>query len=241
MTFAPDRPELTELLTYARAGDVIVEHTLDRRGRNLREVLNLVHDLATKGIGVRSLADPMPIDTSSEGMGRIAFLLIALFAEMERTYRQNRRTIVTGMKVRHKARVVLLDGDHLVFLRRGWPGCDPYYTTVGGSVEPDDTDLEAALRREVMEEIGARIGPTSEVLTLTEPGDTTTIVQHYFLAHLHDMDLSRRHGPELDDPDTGDYEPVRIALTTPAVTALNLQPPELANYVLQHLKTWGTR
>jgi hypothetical protein len=34
---------------------------------------------------MRSLADPLPINTADEGMGRIAFLLLALFAEMERT------------------------------------------------------------------------------------------------------------------------------------------------------------
>ena len=74
------------MLGYARSGDTIVVHTLDRLGRNLREVLNLVHDLAERGIGVRSLADPLPINTTDEGMGRIAFLLLALFAEMERTF-----------------------------------------------------------------------------------------------------------------------------------------------------------
>lgn len=85
-----DRPGLTALLGYARDGDTIVVHTLDRLGRNLREVLNLVHDLAEKGIGVRSLADPLPINTAEEGMGRIAFLLLALFAEMERTFTAER-------------------------------------------------------------------------------------------------------------------------------------------------------
>ncbi|WSD73568.1 recombinase family protein [Streptomyces sp. NBC_01591] len=53
----------------------------------LREVLNLVHDLNDKQIGVRSLADPLPINTADEGMGRITFLLLALFAEMERAFR----------------------------------------------------------------------------------------------------------------------------------------------------------
>ena len=85
-----DREGLNELLEYARRGDTIVVHTLDRLGRNLREVLNLVHDLAGRGIGVRSLADPLPISTADEGMGRIAFLLLALFAEMERTFTAER-------------------------------------------------------------------------------------------------------------------------------------------------------
>ncbi|WP_433361425.1 recombinase family protein [Streptosporangium sp. CA-115845] len=83
---------LTALLTYARAGDTIVVHTLDRLGRNLREVLSLVHDLSERGIGVRSLADPLPINTTDAGMGRIAFLLPALFAEMERTFTAERAT-----------------------------------------------------------------------------------------------------------------------------------------------------
>jgi DNA invertase Pin-like site-specific DNA recombinase len=85
-----ERPGLTDLLAYARPGDTIVVYTLDRLGRNLREVLNLVHDLNEKHIGVRSLADPLPINTADEGMGRIAFLLLALFAEMERTFTAER-------------------------------------------------------------------------------------------------------------------------------------------------------
>ncbi|WP_067603691.1 recombinase family protein [Nocardiopsis listeri] len=85
-----DRPGLADLLAYARPGDTVVVHTLDRLGRNLREVLNLVHDLSEKHIGVRSLADPLPINTADEGMGRIAFLLLALFAEMERTFTAER-------------------------------------------------------------------------------------------------------------------------------------------------------
>lgn len=64
-----ERDGLNQMLGYARPGDTVVVHTLDRIGRSLREVLNLVHDLAAKDIGVRSLADPLPIDTADEGMG----------------------------------------------------------------------------------------------------------------------------------------------------------------------------
>jgi DNA invertase Pin-like site-specific DNA recombinase len=85
-----DRDGLNRILAYARPGDTIVVHTLDRIGRNLREVLNLVHELSERGVGVRSLADPLPINTTVEGMGRIAFLLLALFAEMERTFTAER-------------------------------------------------------------------------------------------------------------------------------------------------------
>ena len=81
-----DRNGLNALLGYARSGDTIVCYTLDRLGRNLREVLNLIHELGAKGIAVKTLHDPLPIDTTDDGMGRIAVLLLGLFAEMEKTF-----------------------------------------------------------------------------------------------------------------------------------------------------------
>ncbi|WP_432173699.1 NUDIX domain-containing protein [Streptomyces sp. Tue6028] len=144
------------------------------------------------------------------------------------------------MKIRHNVRAILLDRDRLVFLRRGWPGGPAYYTTVGGGVEADDADLEAALRREVMEEIGATIGPVTEFLTLTEPGERVSVVQHYFRADVLDMDLKRRSGPEMEDPDTGDFSPVRVALDVTALAELDLQPNELAEYLRDHIASWST-
>ncbi|WP_433651046.1 recombinase family protein [Micromonospora zamorensis] len=85
-----DRDGLKKLLGYVRSGDTIVVYTLDRLGRNLREVLNLVHDLNDRGVSVRSLADPMPIDTNATGMGRIAYLLLVMIAEMERIFTAER-------------------------------------------------------------------------------------------------------------------------------------------------------
>jgi DNA invertase Pin-like site-specific DNA recombinase len=115
-----DREGLTALLAYARRGDTIVVYTLDRLGRNLREVLNLVHDLSEKGIGVRSLADPLPINTADEGMGRIAFLLLALFAEMERTFTTERAAharAVAEAAGRHVGRPVAHPADKIEYAR----------------------------------------------------------------------------------------------------------------------------
>ena len=52
------RPGLQAALGYARTGDVIVVHTLDRLGRTVRDTLNLIQELAERGVGVRNLADP---------------------------------------------------------------------------------------------------------------------------------------------------------------------------------------
>ena len=115
-----DRDGLAALLRYARSGDTIVVHTLDRLGRNLREVLNLVHDLAERGVGMRSLADPLPINTADAGMGRIAFLLLALFAEMERTFTAERAAnarAVAEAKGRHVGRPVAHPAEKIEYAR----------------------------------------------------------------------------------------------------------------------------
>lgn len=83
-----DRPGLVALLEYARDGDIIVVHTLDRLGRTVRDTLNLIHDLRERGVGVRNLADPIRIDSSDtdDPMAQLAVVLLALFGQMERTY-----------------------------------------------------------------------------------------------------------------------------------------------------------
>jgi DNA invertase Pin-like site-specific DNA recombinase len=83
-----ERPGLKAALAYARSGDVLVVHTLDRIGRTVRDTLNLIHDLSERGVGVRNLADPIKIDSANpnDPMGQLAVVLLALFAQMERTY-----------------------------------------------------------------------------------------------------------------------------------------------------------
>ena len=53
-----DRDGLAALLGFARPGDRINLLTLDRLGRNMRETLNLVHDLTQRGIFLRTLGSP---------------------------------------------------------------------------------------------------------------------------------------------------------------------------------------
>ncbi len=85
---AVDRPGLRAVLGFARRGDVIVVHTLDRLGRTVRDTLNLIHELTERGVGVRNLADPIKVDSAdpADPMGQLAVVLLALFAQMERTY-----------------------------------------------------------------------------------------------------------------------------------------------------------
>ena len=76
-----DRPVLTRLLEDARHGDSVVVWKLDRLGRSLAHLVETVNSLAARGIGLKSLNDP--IDTSTS-QGRLVFNLFASLAEFER-------------------------------------------------------------------------------------------------------------------------------------------------------------
>jgi len=75
------RPALDDLLRQLRAGDVLVIWKLDRMGRSLRHLVELVGDLMARDIGLLSLNDP--INTTS-AQGRLVFNLFASLAEFER-------------------------------------------------------------------------------------------------------------------------------------------------------------
>lgn len=75
------RPELDNLLVNIRTGDIIVFWKLDRLGRSLRHLIELVGNLGARGVGLQSLNDP--IDTTN-AQGRLVFNLFASLAEFER-------------------------------------------------------------------------------------------------------------------------------------------------------------
>ncbi len=52
-----DRPELLRMLDYARAEDTIVVWRLDRLGRSLRNLVELVNELAERQVELRSLQE----------------------------------------------------------------------------------------------------------------------------------------------------------------------------------------
>jgi DNA invertase Pin-like site-specific DNA recombinase len=79
-----DRPGLAACLKGLRAGDTIVVWKLDRLGRDLRHLVNLVHDLTTRGIGLKVLTGQgASIDTTTAN-GRLMFGFFSALAEFER-------------------------------------------------------------------------------------------------------------------------------------------------------------
>jgi DNA invertase Pin-like site-specific DNA recombinase len=76
-----DRPILAKLLENLRPGDILVIWKLDRLGRSLQHLVDLVNDLMARKVGLKSLNDPIDTTTSH---GRLTFNLFASLAEFER-------------------------------------------------------------------------------------------------------------------------------------------------------------
>lgn len=76
-----NRPELRRMMDQIREDDLIVIWKLDRLGRSLRDLVNLVNEIQTNGAGLKSLNDS--INTSTPH-GKLTFYLFAALAEFER-------------------------------------------------------------------------------------------------------------------------------------------------------------
>ena len=76
------RAELQRALEYCRQGDVLVVWKLDRLGRSLKELLELMGELHKRGVGFRSLRESL--DTTTTPAGKLVFHVFASLAEFER-------------------------------------------------------------------------------------------------------------------------------------------------------------
>jgi len=75
------RPGLVSLLRSLRAGDTLIVWRLDRLGRALRDLIEIVEKLARRRVEFVSLTENL--DTASAG-GRLVFHMFAAMAEFER-------------------------------------------------------------------------------------------------------------------------------------------------------------
>ena len=93
-----DRPGLQRALDYVRQGDVLVVWKLDRLGRSLGHLIEVVTALEQRGVGFRSITEA--IDTTTPG-GRLVFHLFGALGQFERDLiRERTRAGLTAAAVR---------------------------------------------------------------------------------------------------------------------------------------------
>jgi DNA invertase Pin-like site-specific DNA recombinase len=115
-----DRPGLEARLKALREGDTLLVWKLDRLGRDLRHLVNLVGDLTTRNVGLKILAgEGASIDTTTAN-GRLVFAIFAGLAEFERELiveRTKAGLVAARVRGRHGGRPYKMTGARLRLAR----------------------------------------------------------------------------------------------------------------------------
>lgn len=79
-----DRPGLKNCLKALREGDTLIVWKLDRLGRDLHHLVNTVHDLTARNIGLKVLTGHGAAIDTTTAAGKLVFGIFAALAEFER-------------------------------------------------------------------------------------------------------------------------------------------------------------
>jgi DNA invertase Pin-like site-specific DNA recombinase len=112
-----ERTGLNAALTFLRDSDVLVVWRLDRLGRSLKHLIEIIGLLQQRGIGFRSLTENM--DTTTPG-GKLVFHVFGALAEFERDLiRERTQAGLAAARARgkHGGRPTLLDENQRRLLR----------------------------------------------------------------------------------------------------------------------------
>ena len=85
------RPELEALLTFVRADDTVVVHSMDRLARNLSDLLHLVQSLNARGVAVEFLKERLTFTGEDAPVATLMLSVIGAVAEFERTLIRERQ------------------------------------------------------------------------------------------------------------------------------------------------------
>lgn len=113
-----ERTGLQEALNILRGGDTLVVWRLDRLGRSLKHLIDIVNQLREKDIGFRSLQES--IDTTTSG-GKLIFHMFGALAEFERdVIRERTQAGLRPARARGRqgGRPRVLDGAKLEMVRK---------------------------------------------------------------------------------------------------------------------------
>ena len=123
-----DRLGLAAALKALRRGDALVAWKLDRLGRGLRHLVNLVHDLTERGVGLKILTGQGAAIDTTTASGKLVFGIFAAIAEFERELIVERT--IAQRSVREAAGRKAAVGAGLAAARaRGRKGGRPYKMT----------------------------------------------------------------------------------------------------------------
>jgi DNA invertase Pin-like site-specific DNA recombinase len=127
------RTELQNIIDFIRPGDTLVVHKLDRLGRSTRDVLNLVHELESKGAHLKVLE---PAISTDGPMGKMVLTVLGMVAEMEVGFiRERQRAGIEAAKARgvYKGRPITLDHASIIDMHKEGTGATAIANAIGCS------------------------------------------------------------------------------------------------------------
>lgn len=113
------RKQLEELLLFARTGDTIIIHSMDRLARNLNDLLRIVQLLTDKGVCIQFVKENLSFDGEDSPMSKLMLSIMGAFAEFERSLireRQREGIALAKKKGVYKGRKKALSDDEIKLL-----------------------------------------------------------------------------------------------------------------------------
>lgn len=115
------RPHLDTLLRFAREGDTVVVHSMDRLARNLDDLRRIVRSLTDRGVRVEFVKEQLTFTGEDSPMATLLLSVMGAFAEFERALiRERQREGIALAKQRgaYRGRKKALSGEAVIELRR---------------------------------------------------------------------------------------------------------------------------
>ena len=114
------RPQLEQLLRFARKGDTVFVHSMDRLARNLDDLRRIVHTLTGKGVRIEFVKEHLSFTGDDSPMASLLLSVMGAFAEFERALiheRQREGIALAKQRGAYKGRKKALSATAIIQLR----------------------------------------------------------------------------------------------------------------------------
>lgn len=112
------RPQLKALLEHVREGDTVVVHSMDRLARNIKDLLETVETLKSKGVNVKFIKENLEFTAATDNsMNNLLLTMLGAVAQFERELmleRQREGIEAAKAKGKFKGRKASLDSDAIM-------------------------------------------------------------------------------------------------------------------------------
>ena len=112
-----DRPVLRDCITYVRQGDTLVIPSIDRLGRDHQHMLEVLDQLATKGVDVEFCSEGLTIRADrADPTSRLVVMILSAVSEADRLRireRQAEGIALAKRQGKYRGRARKLEGDEL--------------------------------------------------------------------------------------------------------------------------------